>query len=58
MMTQHDFTPGDLVQLKSGGPKMTYAGDDTIGRAICVWFDGPKHERQCFNHATLEKAGK
>ena len=37
------FTPGDVVQLKSGGPKMTVAAVETGsgGRTqyICEWFD-------------------
>jgi uncharacterized protein YodC (DUF2158 family) len=36
---------GDMVQLKSGGPKMTVERvepwNDTM-TAWCQWFDGPK----------------
>ena len=32
------FTPGDIVRLKSGGPKMTVL--DAKGEAVtCKWFD-------------------
>ena len=32
------FKPGDLVQLRSGGPAMTLvSGDATTG--VCMWFD-------------------
>lgn len=40
-MTQ--LMDGDVVQLKSGGPKMTVDGvDDEVGRlqAKCSWFNG------------------
>ena len=32
------FQIGDVVQLKSGGPKMTIAAVKS-DRAICVWFN-------------------
>jgi uncharacterized protein YodC (DUF2158 family) len=38
-----DFREGDVVQLKSGGPKMTVdALPDRAGRlqAMCSWFNG------------------
>lgn len=33
---------GDVVQLKSGGPKMTIEGfqEMTANKATCIWFDG------------------
>jgi uncharacterized protein YodC (DUF2158 family) len=34
------FKPGDVVQLRSGGPKMTVAGPGmTLGQQ-CYWFSG------------------
>jgi uncharacterized protein YodC (DUF2158 family) len=39
------FKPGDLVQLKSGGPVMTVVeyGDYGEGRRChCTWFDDKK----------------
>lgn len=37
--TSEDLKPGDVVRIKSGGPKITIA---TIsdGRVHCFWFDG------------------
>ena len=29
---------GDIVQLNSGGPKMTVAGLQSDGAVRCVWF--------------------
>ncbi len=51
------FKIGDLVKLKSDGPKMTVegVGDDSI---MCVWFDNKKLLRAAFAEATLEDAGK
>lgn len=57
-MNEQEFTPGDLVRLKSGGPIMTYSGNDFAGRAICIWFYGAKHESYCFSLSTLEQAKK
>ncbi|HYF47871.1 MAG TPA: DUF2158 domain-containing protein [Planctomycetota bacterium] len=36
------FKEGDLVQLKSGGPKMTVVLDQGGGTLICKWFVGGK----------------
>ena len=55
-MAEHDFKPGDVVQIKSGGPKMTYEGEAGMtGEALCVWFDGKKMERKGFTYAALKK---
>ena len=47
------FKPGDLVQLKSGGPKMTVeildkSRDQEANIAICVWFVGSTLKRETF----------
>ena len=42
------FNIGDLVKLKSGGPKMTVTRVDNLGiRTIvrCTWFAGSKKEQ-------------
>lgn len=39
------FKVGDVVQLKSGGPKMTVVGTEIEGAKVlvtCQWFDGTK----------------
>ncbi len=33
------FKVGDIVQLKSGGPRMTVESIESAGAAFCVWFD-------------------
>ena len=45
------FNIGDLVKLKSGGPKMTVTRVDNLGiRTIvrCTWFAGSKKEQGDF----------
>ena len=40
----NQFMPGDLVQLNSGGPKMSVRGpgDDNPESVACFFFDGSK----------------
>jgi uncharacterized protein YodC (DUF2158 family) len=47
-MSENGFSEGDVVQLKSGGPRMTIKGIGKYGivpkdeNALCEWFDGAK----------------
>ncbi|KKL38602.1 hypothetical protein WR30_11120 [Burkholderia contaminans FFH2055] len=57
------FVKGDVVKLKSGGPKMTVSstGDFSFTAGIqdgvqCVWFEGDKPHDKVFDGAVLEKA--
>ncbi len=59
MSTERKFKKGDLVVLKSGGPKMTvdgyawhgnYESYDTI---ICVWFDNSERRVAEFNQDSV-----
>lgn len=36
------FNPGDVVQLKSGGPRMTVDTVEAGPIYKCVWFEGEK----------------
>ena len=47
------LAPGDVVQLKSGGPAMTVELIDDTGMVACTWMDGPRLERRSFVPATL-----
>ena len=38
------FKVGDVVQLKSGGPKMTVTEELTDGKLRCAWFAGANGE--------------
>ena len=57
-----NFNVGDIVQLKSGGPKMTV--NNVIGDTVfCAWFSGAKNNMASFNlnaitPATEEKPKK
>ena len=52
------FYVGDVVRLKSGGPRMTVAevgdieGQPTV---LCTWFENDKQEQSTFHPATLER---
>jgi uncharacterized protein YodC (DUF2158 family) len=48
------FEVGDIVVLRSGGPKMTveHVDGDSI---FCRWFDKTKQEKSAFIAATLIK---
>jgi uncharacterized protein YodC (DUF2158 family) len=49
------FKIGDIVQLKSGGPKMTViTAADSNGRVYTSWFAGAKNERNSFPESALE----
>lgn len=46
--------PGDVVQLRSGGPFMTirHVEDNLV---TCEWFEGAKNHRPTFTLPQLEK---
>lgn len=55
------INPGDVVQLKSGGPRMTayQVGKDSFGDMTvwCEWFDDKKApQKGTFNLASVKKA--
>lgn len=52
-----EFETGDVVRLKSGGPKMTVHGEKhRSSQVICVWFDGTERKSGSFSPKTLKKA--
>jgi len=52
-MAAEEFKAGDVVQLKSGGPKMTVQHTGN-GNAVCVWFEGNKKVEGSFNMQGLQ----
>ena len=52
-----NFTAGDIVRVKSGGPNMTYTGKKmSDGRLICEWFDSAGNPKRAgFAEKSLEK---
>ncbi|MBH9725128.1 DUF2158 domain-containing protein [Burkholderia contaminans] len=59
-----EFQKGDVVQLKSGGPKMVisdlgdYSGFGTGPKdgVATIWFDGSSKKQDVFDAAVLKKA--
>lgn len=52
-----DFQEGDIVQLKSGGPKMTVGGymSGTSSSVSCTWFVKETPQHKYFNEKALKK---
>ena len=48
---------GDVVQLKSGGPKMTVTGYQQ-DHVVCKWFAGTDSKSGIFAQDSLEPANK
>jgi uncharacterized protein YodC (DUF2158 family) len=48
------FQIGDVVKLKSGGPKMTVESMDNDG-VKCVWFDKADSKAAIFPEGTLAR---
>lgn len=46
---------GDVVQLKSGGPRMTVSEVKSSDKIGCVWFEGDDKKASYFPSETLEK---
>jgi len=50
------YVVGDIVQLKSGGPRMTVEeNSSTTTYVVCQWFAGNKLERGTFQPESLKK---
>ena len=51
-----DFEIGDVVQLRSGGPKMTVHGVISDGDLVCEWFETDVvHHEENFPNEALKK---
>jgi uncharacterized protein YodC (DUF2158 family) len=48
--------PGDVVQLKSGGPPMTVESVEPNG-VICSWFDAKNRKNDRFDEVALVPVG-
>lgn len=59
MTDDKPFAPGDVVQLKSGGPKMTVedvrTGDEGEKICRCVWFQDGERDLADFKATSLVK---
>ena len=45
-----NFSIGDLVQLKSGGPVMTISHVSESGHCTCVWFHSYEAKEESVRH--------
>lgn len=50
-----NLEPGDVVVLKSGGPRMTIRDRTSDGDLFCNWFDGRELKGSLFAEVTLER---
>lgn len=51
---ESNFTVGEIIKLKSGGPKMTVTR--VLDRVIhASWFAGSKHEQGAFPFEAVER---
>jgi len=50
-----NFEIGDVVQLRSGGPKMTVHGLVSDGDIVCQWFEGNEVHEESFPKDALKK---
>ena len=50
-----EFKVGDVVKLKSGGPKMTITNISPKNEVSCSWFDGNEKKNERFPLNTLSK---
>lgn len=50
-----ELEPGDVVVLRSGGPRMTLRSRNSDGDLYCNWFDGRELKGALFVEATLER---
>ena len=53
MPEARDFSPGDVVQLKSGGPAMTVGGRVAEDSIRCHWFDVATAKTEIFPVAAI-----
>jgi uncharacterized protein YodC (DUF2158 family) len=59
---EQKYKAGDIVQLRSGGPKMTvqrYGESNIESEGVCVWckwFVGSKYKHESFLEDSLEPA--
>ena len=50
-----DMSPGNSVQLNSGGPAMTIEAIDDDGSVSCFWFDGGERRIALFPPETIRR---
>ena len=58
MAQGESFGPGDVVQLKSGGPVMTVEEDFDDSSVICRWFEKNQVKSDVFKRTSLQRASQ
>ena len=53
MNGEKQFNDGDVVTLRSGGPKMTVNGYMEFGEVHCQWFEGNELKKGFFAEDSL-----
>jgi uncharacterized protein YodC (DUF2158 family) len=53
-----DFEIGSVVQLRSGGPKMTVHGLVSDGDVVCQWFESNQVHEENFPKEGLKKVAQ
>jgi uncharacterized protein YodC (DUF2158 family) len=53
-----NFTKGDHVRLKDGGPDMLIEGMFRPGSVVCIWFVNSEKKASVFQAAKLERLVK
>lgn len=51
------FEIGDVVQLRSGGPRMTVHSLVSDGDVVCQWFEESEVHEENFPNEVLKKVG-
>jgi len=49
---------GQLVRLRSGGPRMVVEGETEDGRLVCAWNTGMVFQREPFKREMLKSAAR
>jgi uncharacterized protein YodC (DUF2158 family) len=55
VVVMEDFEMGHVVQLRSGGPKMTVHGLVSDGDVVCQWFEGNDVHEENFPKEVLKE---
>jgi uncharacterized protein YodC (DUF2158 family) len=56
-MSDSKFKVGDVVELKSGGPRMTVQSVEEDGTTRCLWFVANELKSGSFPQGVLDESG-
>jgi uncharacterized protein YodC (DUF2158 family) len=55
VVVMEDFEVGHVVQLRTGGPKMTVHSLDSDNDVLCQWFEGREMHEENFPNEVVKK---